>query len=108
MLLHVNETNANVVQIYKILTSNAPMHFFKFIINPESYAQTVENLFYLSFLIRDDKVRIFVDERDSEPYLDVVPVEDEDEVNEIHQFLDANQLVLSIDMDIWRVYRFIQ
>lgn len=42
--------------------------FFKFVINPFSFGQTVENMFYVSFLIREGKVGISVDNRGL-PYL---------------------------------------
>lgn len=41
---------------------------FKFVINPRSFGQTIENMFYVSFLIRDGRVGIYVDERGL-PYL---------------------------------------
>jgi hypothetical protein len=53
--------------IYDILEQRQPINFFEFIINPESFGQTVENLFYLSFLIRDCKVCI--DDESGQPIL---------------------------------------
>jgi hypothetical protein len=44
---------------------------FKFVINPRSFGQTIENLFYVSFLIRDGKVGISMDERGL-PYLGIL------------------------------------
>jgi hypothetical protein len=41
---------------------------FKFVINPNSFGQTVENLFYTSFLIKDGKFGISMDDRGL-PYL---------------------------------------
>ena len=48
---------------------NGPMNFFEFVINPDSFSQSVENIFYLSFLIRDGKAKIFIDEKDGQPYV---------------------------------------
>lgn len=36
--------------------------FFQFVINPYSFGQTIENMFYVSFLIRDGKVGIDFDD----------------------------------------------
>ncbi|KAG1816966.1 hypothetical protein DFJ58DRAFT_673485 [Suillus subalutaceus] len=36
-----------------ILTKAGPTNLFRFIVNPASFGQSVENLYYMSFLIRD-------------------------------------------------------
>jgi non-structural maintenance of chromosomes element 4 len=43
------------------------INFFRFVINPDNYAQSVENIFYLSFLIRDGKVAFEIGEETGEP-----------------------------------------
>jgi hypothetical protein len=44
------------------LKSTGGMDFFRCVINPKSFGQTVENMFYVSFLIRDNRVQLEVDE----------------------------------------------
>ncbi len=44
------------------LRSNGRVDFYKFVVNPHSFGQTVENIFYVSFLIRDGKVGIVYDD----------------------------------------------
>jgi non-structural maintenance of chromosomes element 4 len=42
--------------------ANGGVDLFKFVVNPHSFGQTVENLFYVSFLIRDGKAGITIDD----------------------------------------------
>ena len=44
------------------------MNLFRFVINPHDFAQSVENLFYLSFLIRDGECALEIEE-DGEPVI---------------------------------------
>lgn len=44
------------------------INLFRFVINPDDFGQSVENLFYLSFLIRDGSCAFEVDEH-SEPVI---------------------------------------
>ena len=62
-----NETTRCVKMIYDILNEKRSINFFEFIINPESFGQTIENLFYLSFLIRDGKA--VIDDESGQPIL---------------------------------------
>jgi hypothetical protein len=37
----------------EILATTGPLNMFQFIINPESFGQSVENMYYLSLLFHD-------------------------------------------------------
>ena len=50
------------------LADNGGVCLFRFCVNPRSFGQTVENLFYLSFLIRDSTVGV---NTDSQGYLTI-------------------------------------
>jgi hypothetical protein len=47
---------------------NGPVNLFRFVTNPHDFAQSVENLFYLSFLIRDGECALEIEE-DGEPVI---------------------------------------
>ena len=44
------------------LASNGDVSLFEFAINPDSFGQTVENLFYISFLIREGSLAVAKDD----------------------------------------------
>jgi len=92
-----NETTRNVRMIYDVLGEIQPINFFNFIINPHSFGQTVENIFYLSFLVRDGKVSI--DDDSGQPILTLCEPPTSDDYA---QGLIKKQLVMEIDMDTWK------
>ncbi|XP_055899886.1 non-structural maintenance of chromosomes element 4 homolog A-like isoform X2 [Biomphalaria glabrata] len=52
--------------LWKVYEQNdkSPVCYFEFITNPFSFGLTVENMFYVSFLVRDGHARIFLDGED--------------------------------------------
>ena len=53
------ETTEFVIEIFDILQElGGRVPFYKFVLHPTSFARSVENMFYISFLIRDNRVKL--------------------------------------------------
>ncbi|XP_068710031.1 non-structural maintenance of chromosomes element 4 homolog A-like [Montipora capricornis] len=79
-------TTKEVDRLHKILYEKTvsgedviPVCLFKFIINPHSFGKTVENLFHLSFLVRDGRAEISLDEENGLPLVSYVEMSSEEE-----------------------------
>lgn len=77
-----------------------PVCYFAFVMNPHSFGQTVENMFHVSFLIRDGKAALTLDRETGLPVIRPVKAEEHGEVG-VHG-LPRTQLVTSITMAEWR------
>jgi non-structural maintenance of chromosomes element 4 len=78
-----------------LLRKNSPINLFEFVVNPRSYGQTIENIFYLSFSVRDARARIDLDARGL-PILKYVDALTDEEME-----LENKQCVLEMTMQYW-------
>ncbi|KAJ9055427.1 hypothetical protein DSO57_1004285 [Entomophthora muscae] len=91
-----NDTTANVQMLYSLIEKNGPYKLFEFVINPYSFGQSVENLFYLSFLIRDGKARIT--NQNGELVLDRATPPTQDDFS---SGVQKKQIVMELDSFVW-------
>ena len=66
-----NDTANSVNSIYRILHERGPTNYFELVTNPTSFSQTIENIFYVSFLIRNAVASI--DDSSGEPIISKLP-----------------------------------
>jgi len=86
--------------VSQLLRENSPINLFEFVINPRSFGQTIENIFYLSFTIRDARARITID-KNGLPIVSYVDALSEDEV-----MTENKQCVLEMTMAQWEAIPF--
>ncbi|KZT67578.1 hypothetical protein DAEQUDRAFT_694011 [Daedalea quercina L-15889] len=93
-----NETTKNVATLERILQQQVgKTNLFRLIINPNDFGQSVENLFYLSFLIRDGKCALEFEHGQPVIYVSEQPSEEDYAAG-----LRKQQMVMEFDMATWR------
>src|SRR5271155_64221 len=82
------------------LCQNSPINLFEFIINPASFAETIENIFYLSFSVHDTRAKIQIDDANGLPVVSYVHYL----LREADAKINVNtQAVFDIDQNRWQV-----
>ncbi|XP_024411555.2 non-structural maintenance of chromosomes element 4 homolog A [Desmodus rotundus] len=77
-----------------------PMSFFDFVIDPHSFPRTVENIFHVSFIVRDGFARIKLDQ-DRLPIIEPVNISEENEgVDQNTQI--RNQGIIALSYHDWK------
>ncbi|KAK4042164.1 hypothetical protein C8A01DRAFT_44814 [Parachaetomium inaequale] len=82
------------------LRSTGGIDLLRFVVNPHSFGQTVENMFYISFLIREGTVKLEFDD-DGLPAIEPVRKNSSAEPSRSKAAM-RHQAIMSIDMATWR------
>ncbi|KAM5272296.1 non-structural maintenance of chromosomes element 4 homolog A [Ctenodactylus gundi] len=100
---HQEATEKEVERILGLLQTyfredpDTPISFFDFVIDPHSFSRTVENMFHVSFIIRDGFARVRLD-RDRLPIIEPV---NEDTEGIDHNTQVRSQSILSLSYHDW-------
>ncbi|XP_059879880.1 EP300-interacting inhibitor of differentiation 3 [Delphinus delphis] len=79
---------------------DTPVSYFEFVIDPNSFSRTVENIFYVSFIIRDGFARIRLD-HDRLPILEPININHVGEGNDSSSHC-RKQGVISLSLQDWK------
>ena len=91
----VNSTREILRQVYR-QNGKKPVSYFEFVIDPNSFGNTVENMFHVSFLVKQRVCCLSVDESVGLPVLEPVDGRGGDDTE-----VAKNQAVISISYQDW-------
>ena len=74
------------------------VNLYEFILNPESFSQSVENLFFVSFLVKDGKIMLDLDEDG----LPVLSLPRKDQQGNFTQKATNGQVIIDLEYETWK------
>ena len=91
--VEVTETEANITdkvvqKIFRVLVEKfkengkKPINFFAFVLDPSSFGASIENLFHVSFLIKENKAGIVICPETNMPFIKPISTKQKDPTNE--------------------------
>ncbi|CAH0599584.1 unnamed protein product [Chrysodeixis includens] len=99
----VEEGSAMVSRVLKFINKwykqqQKPLSYFHTVLDPTSFSKTVENVYHVSFLVRDGSIAVELDEVHRLPF--ITPVSKSRQ--EARDLADEKQFIVSIDMQRWQ------
>ena len=94
----VQEAFKQLVQEFRS-NGKKPVNYFRFVVDPDSFSRTVENVFHASFLVSEGKMSLEVSEEDGSPY--VRPLKKSHNVVENGETRVKKQVIINVNMPDW-------
>jgi len=82
-------------EMRSFMEKRKPLDFWKFILDPNSFSQSVENIFHYSFLIKDGQTSLEI--------RDDIPIAATSQPPRAEDTISNKQCVLKFDFSIWEV-----
>ena len=101
-----NITDRIVLNVYKCLVQKfkenerKPINFFKFVLHPSSFGASIENMFHVSFLIKENKVTVRICKETKMPLIE--PLATKKKEKESTEELGKFQVVMNISFQEWK------
>mmetsp|Transcript_6989 Transcript_6989/g.21281 ORF Transcript_6989/g.21281 Transcript_6989/m.21281 type:complete len:311 (-) Transcript_6989:29-961(-) len=92
------ETDRQISSVTMALKKRARVDLFEFSLDPDSYGKSVENLFYISFLIKDGRARI----RESDGSKEIEYTKQDPDIDEKTSSQQGKQVILRLDKNRWQ------
>ncbi|KAK3395522.1 Nse4 C-terminal-domain-containing protein, partial [Sordaria brevicollis] len=89
-----------IMDKYALLDTGG-IDLLRFVINPHSFGQTVENMFYVSFLLREGSLKLEFDSYGRPSLSAQFNADEQERAQGGRQGTTRHQAIMSIDMDIW-------
>ncbi len=120
-LASASETSNNVVRVFQILQDilarpkegrgsgdSLQLSLYRFIVDPQSFSRSVENLFYVSFLVSDNRLCLSLPEgadqgeAECDPTIEIISPDDEASSENDWDQKPKFQRVYALTMALWR------
>ncbi|CAK1554396.1 unnamed protein product [Leptosia nina] len=101
MLEKTDEASEMVSRVHRFIVKacrSGPQSYYHLVLDPTSFSRTIENIYYLSFLVRDGLISVYENEECGLPF--VQPVSAQAQQNS--SGASKNQFIISMNMKQWR------
>lgn len=92
--------NEKMFKQLESVCSDTPMNYFEAVLDPNNFSRSVENIYHLSFMVRDGKLSVFIDDDTGLPIIQTLTNKQRRQLD--NQRKSETQFIVSMDMKRWK------